>query len=140
MKNILSILLVLITVAATCQSSSSGNKIEITGIWSLTDYNNSNKFEDTWEFTSDSIFNELKHKSDGNSTLIPDENGTWKLEGKRLRITVTGEDTRGEQKLYEKPQIMEFEITKVGADYMLTVIADGGASDGKTTKLRLTKK
>jgi hypothetical protein len=139
MKNILSILLVLITVAAACQSSSS-DKIEITGIWSLTDYNDSSKFEDTWEFTSDSVFNELKHKSDGDSTLVPDENGIWRLEGIRLKITVTGEDTRGEQTFYEKPQIMEFEITKEGADYILTVISDGGASDGQTTKLRLTKK
>lgn len=140
MKNILSILLVFIAVAAACQSSSSGDKIEIIGIWLLTDYNDSSKFEDTWEFTSDSIFNELKHKSDGVSALVLDENGTWKLEGNRLRITVTREDTRGEQMLYEKPQIMEFEITKEGADYVLTVIADGGASDGKTTKLRLAKK
>lgn len=130
MKNILSILLVLITVAAACQSSSIGDKIEIIGIWFLTDYNDSSKFEDTWEFTSDSIFNELKHKSDGDSTLVPDENGTWKLEGKRLEITVIEEDTRGEQMLYEKPQIMEFTIAKEGADYILTVIADGGVSDG----------
>lgn len=139
MKKILSTLLVLMTFVGACQSSGC-DKIEIIGIWSLTDYNDSSKFEDTWEFTYDSIFNELKHKSEGDSTLIPDEYGTWTLEGKRLKIIVKGEDIRGEPKLYRKPQIMEFEITKEGTDYILKVIADGGASDGKTTRLRLTKK
>jgi hypothetical protein len=55
-------------------------------------------------------------------------------------VTIIGEDTEGEQKLYDKPQIMEFKMTREGADYILIVIADGGASDGKTTRLRLTKK
>jgi len=139
MKNILSILSVLITLVGACQSSNN-DKIQLIGIWILTDYSDSDKFEDTWEFTADSIFNELKHKADGDPTLIPDENGTWEIEGKRLRVTITGEDSRGEQKLYPKPQIMEFDIIKEGADYILTVVTDGGASDGKTTRLRLTKK
>ncbi len=94
----------------------------------------------TWEFTSDSIFNELKHKSDRDSTLVPDVNGTWKLHGKRLRITVTGEYRRGEQELFEKPQIAEFEIKKEAAHYIIIIINNGGVSVGKTTKLRLTTK
>jgi hypothetical protein len=114
--------------------------MNIVGVWTLTDYNAPNKFEDTWEFRADSIFNELKHKTDGDSTLVPDENGVWTIEGNRLRVTIIGEDTEGEQKLYDKPQIMEFKMTREGADYILIVIGDGGASDGKTTRLRLTKK
>jgi len=78
-------------------------------------------------------------KSNGKN-FVADENGTWILDGNRLKITVTGENVRGEQKLHDKAQIMEFEIMREGTDYVLTVIADRGASDGKTTKLRLTKK
>ena len=139
MKNILSILLILISLNVSCQSARD-EKINLVGVWILTDYNNPDRFKDTWEFTTDNIFNELKFKADGDTPLVPDENGTWLLKGEKLTITVTGEDTRGEQKLYKKPQILEFEITKRGEDYVLSVPVDGGASDGKTTKLRLTKK
>lgn len=134
MKHILSILFILISFTGSCQTSS-GERINIVGVWTLTDYNNPNKFENTWEFTTDNVFNELKYKSDGDTTLVPDENGTWLLEGKKLTITVIGEDVNGEQKLYEKPQILELEVIKKGENYILLVFVDG-----KTTKLRLTKK
>jgi len=139
MKKILSISFVLLTITGVYHFSSS-DKIEIIGTWSITDYHDSSKFEDTWEFTSDNIFNELKAKFDGDSTLVPDENGTWILEGQKLTIIVIAEDVNGKQKLYKKPQIMTFEIIKEDEDYILEIIADGGMSDGKTTKLRLSKK
>jgi len=139
MKNILKILLLVMPVIGISQTQNN-SKIKLEGIWTLTDFNNPDKFEDTWQFTSDNIFNELKHKADGDETLVVDENGTWILTKKNLKITVTGEDTKGEQKLYAKPQVMEFEISKDGNDLILNVLVDGGASDGKTIKLRLTKK
>jgi hypothetical protein len=77
-KNLSIILLTLISLAGSCQSSSTA-KMNIVGVWTLTDYNAPNKFEDTWEFRADSIFNELKHKTDGDSTLVPDENGAGQL-------------------------------------------------------------
>ena len=43
-------------------------------------------------------------------------------------------------KLYEKPQTMEFIISEQENDIILKIIGDGGANDGKTVKLRLTKK
>lgn len=96
MKKHLSILLIFLTFFATCQTSEI-DKIEIIGTWSITDFYESGKFKNIWEFKSDSIFNELKYKNDGDTTLAPDENGTWKLEEKKLKITVTGEDYRGVQ-------------------------------------------
>jgi len=138
MKTYLSILFVFIAVLGICQSSVS-NKIELIGSWTLTDFNDPDKFNDTWEFKTDSVFNELKHKADGDATLFPDENGTWSIKGEKLRITITREDHNGVQVLYEKPQVVEFNIIGEGEAYVLTVITKINESDSKIVKLRLTR-
>jgi hypothetical protein len=139
MKNILTILVLSITLIGYNQSkdttNSKNSKIKLVGIWILTDFNQPDKFEDIWEFTSNNIFNELKFKADGDRTLVPDGNGTWILKENKLTITVIGESFNGKKNLYKKPQVMHFELSKEGDDIILIVVRTG-----KTDVLRLTKK
>lgn len=138
MKRIIHLLLIIIPLTGACQTSSS-NQIDIVGIWTLTELNNPNKFENTWEFKSDNVFNELKYKTDGDTNLVPDENGTWSLENTTLKLTITGEKINGKQKLFEKPQILKFDVSKKGTNYILNVI-NRKVRVKNPIKLQLTKK
>ncbi len=118
------------------------SNISLIGVWGLTDYNRSDKLG-IWEFKSDSTFNELKLKGNkkaefGDGTLAPDGNGTWSYFNSTLIITVTGEDTNGEQKRYSKPQLMKFLASAEGSDIILTIIAEDSSNDGQET-IRLRK-
>lgn len=135
MKNILTVLFIL-TASVSFSQVEKNSKVELIGIWALTDFVDPDKFEDTWEFTADSTFNQLKYKSDGDRTLIPDENGSWTLKEKKLQIVVTGERTNGKQKRYAKSQVMEFEVSKNEDDVILTLMIKGT----KATKFKLVKK
>jgi len=123
-----------------CIQAQFGFQGDLLGIWTVTDFNNPNRFEDTWEFKSNGVFNELKYISDLDTIMAPDENGTWNVKDNELLITVTGEHHNGNQLIYEKPQVMKFEISRKEDEYILDVIEDDGASDGTIIKLRLTNR
>ena len=141
MKNILSVLLVFISLAGFSQSTEKiSSAIDLIGVWSLYENNQTDSFEDIWEFTAEHIFNELKSKQDGDTALVPDENGTWKLEQNKLTITITGEETNGVQKPYETPQVVNFEISKEGDALLLVVMREQDKVKGKTTALKLVSR
>jgi len=114
-------------------------EFEMIGIWILTDFDQPEKFRDFWEFTSDGIFNELKYKSDSDTTLVSDESGTWNIINGKLKITVTREDTGGQQKKYSQAQIIEFEISKEVEDIIIYPILGNSINMDKKDKLRLKK-
>jgi len=57
-----------------------------------------------------------------------------------ISCRITGEHHNGNQLIYEKPQVMKFEISRKEDEYILDVIEDDGASDGTIIKLRLTNR
>ena len=145
MKKVLSIFFLLASLFCSCQNVNSSEeiypKINLIGIWVVTNYDNPNTFKDYWEFKSDGTFNELKYKTEGgDNSLTQDENGSWILNKNHLNITVTQEEHNGKQVLYEEIQSLEFLIFTEGKDYILHIQSKVESDKGKITKLRLSKK
>lgn len=125
------------------QSKDTKSEINLVAIWTLTDFDNPERFNDIWEFKANGIFNELKRTgTEGSETggvLKPDENGTWSLKEDILTQIVTGEDVRGKPFLYDKPVTWKFQVEQVGEDFKLTMIYDSNSSPQTGSVLRLAK-
>lgn len=146
--NILILILTMIIHSSCVPSIKEKEKLDsstIIGIWTVTDFNSSEKFEDTWEFKEDGVFNELKLKGSessehGDGSLIADENGTWKMQGDTLMIIATGEYSKGKPYLYDDPIIWTFKVTEIGKEFKLTILTMSNDPNPTTKSLRLTKR
>ena len=134
------IVITILTIVIWCLQAQLGFQVDLLGVWTVTDFHDPNKFEDTWEFKANGIFNELKYVSDGDAIMAPDENGSWNVEDNELLITITGEYHNGNQVRYEKPQVTKFKVSKGNDEYILDVIEENDASDGTILKLRLSNR
>ncbi len=110
-------------------------KIDLVGVWNLTFISESYAAK-CWEFKTDGVFNVLEGIQDGDTILVPDENGTWLIKGDKLIITITGEATNGKQKLYEKPQVLEFDVINDKEEIILKTLD----RRGKLISLLITRK
>ncbi len=118
---------------------------DLTGIWIVTDNNDTKKFNDTWEFKENGIYNELKligaeGSEVGDGSLVADENGTWKLSGDTLTIIVTGEYTDGKPYLYEEPVTWSFQVSKKDNVLKFNVLTMSHKTNPTTLTLKLTRK
>lgn len=138
MRNLVALVFLLTSELGFGQNTATED-FNLVGIWTITDFNDPDQFEDIWEFTAAHIFNELKYPFDGAPNLVPDETGTWLLLGEGLQITITGEDINGTQENYETPQVMEFEVIVDGSEVILKLIVDDESQGGGPVRLRMSK-
>jgi hypothetical protein len=147
LKNILTLFCIL-SISISCRiSNKDKEKIELsdmTGIWTVSDYNDTKKFSDTWEFKENGIFNELKLKGEedsefGDGSLIADENGTWTLINNVLTIIATGEYINGKPFLYDEPITWTFKVIKEDEILRLDILTLSNDANPSISALKLTK-